>query len=117
MTIMNMSEEIEIRQNSIQKTTATAYKRRLGDRADGRRLRTLDPMANVATYLMATRSGSQNLFSDAVDIEKMNKYIDFKDAKISIFEYIESWYNRKRIHSRIGYMTPQAYEDLITQSA
>ena len=49
--------------------------------------------------------------------EKMNKYIDFKDAKISIFEYIESWYNRKRIHSRIGYITPQAYEDLITQSA
>ena len=78
MTIMNMSEEIEIRQNSIQKTTATAYKRRLGDRADGRRLRTLDPMAKVATYLMATRSGSQNLFSDAVDIEKMNKYIHEK---------------------------------------
>ena len=49
--------------------------------------------------------------------EKMNKYIDFKDAKISIFEYIESWYNRKGIHSRIGYMTPQDYEDLITKSA
>ena len=47
----------------------------------------------------------------------MNKYIDFKDAKISIFQYIESWYNRKRIHSRIGYMTPQAYEDFITQSS
>jgi hypothetical protein len=78
MTIMNMSEEIEIRQNNVQKTIATTYKRRLGDRADGRRLRTLDPMANVATYLMATRSGSQNLFSDAVDIEKMNKYIHEK---------------------------------------
>lgn len=78
MTIMNMRDEIEIRQNSIQKTIATTYKRRWGDRADGRRLRTLDPMANVATYLMATRSGSQNLFSDAVDIEKMNKYIHEK---------------------------------------
>jgi hypothetical protein len=73
-----MRDEIEIRQNNVQKTIATTYKRRWGDRADGRRLRTLDPMANVATYLMATRSGSQNLFSDAVDIEKMNKYIHEK---------------------------------------
>ena len=39
MTIMNMSEEIEIRQNNVQKTIATTYKRRWGDRADGRRLR------------------------------------------------------------------------------
>ncbi|MBO5825943.1 MAG: 2-oxo acid dehydrogenase subunit E2 [Treponema sp.] len=73
-----MRDEIEIRQNNVQKTIATTYKRRWGDRADGRRLKTLDPMANVATYLMATRSGSQNLFSDAVDIEKMNKYIHEK---------------------------------------
>ena len=27
------------------------------------------------------------------------------------FEYIEGWYNRKRIHSAIGYMTPQQKED------
>ena len=46
----------------------------------------------------------------------MNKYIDFNDAKISTFQYIESWYNRKRIHSRIGFMTPQAYENLIIKS-
>ena len=49
--------------------------------------------------------------------ERMNKYIDFNDAKMSTFEYIESWYNRKRIHSRIGFMTPQDYEDLILKSA
>ena len=49
--------------------------------------------------------------------EKMNKYFDFNDATLSTFEYIESWYNRRRIHSRIGYMTPQDYEDLILKSA
>lgn len=43
---------------------------------------------------------------------RMNKYIDLEDAKISIFEYIEGWYNRKRIHSRIGYITPQECEDI-----
>jgi len=40
-----------------------------------------------------------------------HKYYDFKIASRAIFEYIESWYNRKRIHSAINYMTPQeAYE-------
>nr|WP_320922490.1 hypothetical protein [Hungatella sp.] len=28
-----------------------------------------------------------------------------------MFKYIESWYNRKRIHSAIDYMTPQRKED------
>lgn len=37
-----------------------------------------------------------------------NKYYDFNVARKAIFEYIESWYNRKRIHSAINYMTPQA---------
>ena len=29
----------------------------------------------------------------------------------AIFGYIEGWYNRKRIHSSIGYLTPQQKED------
>jgi len=40
-----------------------------------------------------------------------HKYYDFKVASRAIFEYIESWYNRKRIHSAINYMTPQAVYD------
>ncbi|AMJ41431.1 transposase [[Clostridium] propionicum DSM 1682] len=35
-------------------------------------------------------------------------YIDSKDAFTAIFEYIESWYNRKRIHSSLNYQTPDA---------
>lgn len=34
-----------------------------------------------------------------------------EDAKKAIFEYIEVWYNRKRIHSSIGYKTPTQYEE------
>lgn len=33
------------------------------------------------------------------------------EAKIAIFEYIEVWYNRNRIHSSIGYMTPVQFEE------
>jgi len=29
-----------------------------------------------------------------------------EQAKTSIFEYIEIWYNRKRLHSSLGYKTP-----------
>ncbi len=43
----------------------------------------------------------------------LNKYQDFEEAQMAIFEYIESWYNRRRIHSAINYMTPQQKEDEI----
>jgi putative transposase len=33
-----------------------------------------------------------------------------QEAMIAVFEYIEVFYNRKRIHSSIGYLTPVAYE-------
>ena len=39
-------------------------------------------------------------------------YYDFNVAKLAIFQYIESWYNRRRIHSSIGYISPQKCEDL-----
>ena len=38
-------------------------------------------------------------------------YYDFEEAQKAIFEYIESWYNRKRIHESLNYMTPQEKED------
>ena len=41
----------------------------------------------------------------------VNRYKSFKEVKIRLFEYIEHFYNRKRIHSSIGYMTPQEKED------
>ena len=31
-------------------------------------------------------------------------------ARQSIFEYIEVFYNRKRMHSSLGYMSPEAFE-------
>lgn len=39
-------------------------------------------------------------------------YANFNSAKSSIFEYIEIYYNRNRLHSSIGYMTPYEYENV-----
>ncbi|MCB2288088.1 IS3 family transposase, partial [Clostridium algidicarnis] len=33
-------------------------------------------------------------------------------AQRAIFEFIESWYNRKRIHGALNYMTPVEFENL-----
>ncbi len=53
-------------------------KKRFGDRKEGRRLRSIDPMMAVAPYIMKTRSGSSNMISDSIDIENIEKYIHKK---------------------------------------
>ncbi len=35
-----------------------------------------------------------------------------EEAKQAIFEWIETWYNRQRLHSSLDYMTPEQYEKL-----
>ena len=42
----------------------------------------------------------------------LNTFIDYNHAKLVLFQYIEVFYNRKRIHSSINYMTPSEYEYL-----
>ena len=45
----------------------------------------------------------------------VNTYKTFEEAKLVLFEFIESWYNNKRIHSSLGYITPnQKYNNYIT---
>jgi putative transposase len=43
-------------------------------------------------------------------IEGLNKYFDHQSAYNAIFEFIECWYNPKRLHSTIGYKSPLSYE-------
>lgn len=40
-----------------------------------------------------------------------NQFKTKEQARKAIFEYIEVWYNRNRIHSSIGYMTPIQFEE------
>ena len=47
----------------------------------------------------------------------INTYHDFKGAKLAIFKYIESWCNRKRIHSAIGYKIPYDVRNEAIQAA
>jgi transposase InsO family protein len=38
------------------------------------------------------------------------RYATREQARASIFEYIEVFYNRKRLHSSLGYVSPEAFE-------
>jgi transposase InsO family protein len=44
------------------------------------------------------------------------KYTTIKQAELSVFEYIEVWYNRKRLHSALGYRTPIEVENEFNKS-
>ena len=45
----------------------------------------------------------------------VNNYETFNEAKLAIFEFIESWYNNIRIHSTLNYITPnEKYKNYIT---
>ena len=46
----------------------------------------------------------------------VNSYKTFNEARLAIFEFIESWYNNKRIHSTLGYITPNEKYNAYTKS-
>ena len=61
----------------------------------------------------AVENGFMESFHSVLKKEEiyLHTYQDSKEARRAIFEYIEGWYNRKRIHSAIGCITPQQKED------
>ncbi len=46
-----------------------------------------------------------------VELIHRTKFKTRDEAKIKIFEYIEMYYNRKRAHSTLGYLSPFEYEN------
>ena len=45
-----------------------------------------------------------------VELIYTRKFKTRKEAEAAIFEFIEVWYNRQRLHSSLDYMTPEQYE-------
>jgi len=52
-------------------------------------------------------------FHALIKREWLNRFVirDIKHAHQLVFEYIDTFYNTKRIHSFCGYLSPNAYEN------
>jgi transposase InsO family protein len=46
----------------------------------------------------------------------LNRFKTMAESRQMIFDYIEVYYNRQRLHSSIGYMTPFEYEQKLYRS-
>ena len=75
----------------------------------------------LALYCMiVSMSGAGNCFDNAAmesffhtlktEHVYFENYMTREQAKRSIFEYVEVFYNRKRLHSTLGYCSPMAFE-------
>lgn len=45
-----------------------------------------------------------------IELSKKRKFKTKEEARTAIFEYIEVFYNRKRLHSTLGYLSPVDFE-------
>ena len=59
-----------------EKAVSASTKRRFGDRTEGRRLRSIEPMAIVAPFIMPSRMGAQNLFQDSINVTAIEHFIN-----------------------------------------
>jgi transposase InsO family protein len=79
--------------------------------------------------VVCSMSGTGNCFDNApmeswfstLKIELGEKFIDLEDAKRKVFDYSEVFYNQRRRHSTLGYVSPAAkernYQDTVLAKA
>ncbi|MGE4352953.1 MAG: hypothetical protein AB7D36_02565 [Oscillospiraceae bacterium] len=58
-----------------------SYTRRIGDRREGRRIRSLDPIFNFIPFIMRARNDACNSFSDALDVTDIDGWLREKRAE------------------------------------
>ncbi len=44
-------------------------------------------------------------------MREQKRFEDLKEAQVKVFKYIEIYYDKKRIHSTLGYKSPYEYEE------
>src|SRR5699024_9393456 len=84
--------------------------------------------AELAAHAMqASMSRQGNCYDNAV-VESFFSTLEFElvmtadwqtrdEARTAVFAYLETWYNPKRRHSTLGYLSPAAYEEHVQMAA
>lgn len=57
------------------------YKKKFGDRKDGRRLRTVEPIVTLIPFFMKERNEASNLATDSVELSPIDPYVRAKKAE------------------------------------
>lgn len=72
--VLQESETVKDVAQTEQRYAPPKHRRRWGDRKDGRRLRTIQPMSRLMPFIMPKRSDACNMFSDSFDVTEADKY-------------------------------------------
>jgi transposase InsO family protein len=81
----------------------------IGNRLSGIRLSRL---AVCGSWIAYSAGGLDSIFNELIH---HHRYATRADAKAAIQEYIESFYNRQRRHSRLGYVPPALFAEAFSQ--
>jgi transposase InsO family protein len=84
--------------------------------------------AELAAHgMVASMSGKGDCYDNAVaesffatlefELLRKNDWQTREEARRAIFRYIETWYNQKRRHSTLGYVSPATYEAQLKAAA
>ena len=81
----------------------------------------------AAHGMIASMSGKGDCYDNAVaesffstlefELLMKNDWSTRAEARRAIFRYIETWYNRRRRHSSLGYLSPAEYEQQLQVAA
>jgi hypothetical protein len=78
----------------------------------------VDSQRRYAAHLNAQTNASCESFMKTLKREEIyvNKYDDLENLRANIEEFIEQYYNRQRLHSALGYRSPEEFEQQIEAS-
>ncbi len=68
--LKDKNKNVTLNESEVKPLEYKKRRRRLGDRSDGRKLRTLQPMNRLMPYIMKNRSDAQNTFADKIEVSK-----------------------------------------------
>lgn len=98
------------------------YKKRFGDRKDGRRVRTLHPMDYVSPYIMVERNDASNFFRDSFEVTRAEEFIkrmrenglkDFGYTHLLIATYVRTVSQFPGINRFIGGQKIYARDEIV----
>jgi putative transposase len=83
----------------------------------GERCRAAGIRISMGARASALDNAACEAFFGSLKRERLNRrsWPTRREARSAIFEWIEGWYNPRRLHSTLGYLSPNNYEQLILE--